>query len=110
MKEKDYQEIIAQLLLAVDFMHKRNIIHRDLKPENILLSSKESGVFEIRIADFGLAKKCLPQEILYNKCGTPTYIAPEILGDQGYSFKSDIFSVGSIMFNLLSRKYLFNTS
>ena len=51
--EEDAKIIIAQLLLTVDFMNRKNIIHRDLKPENILLNSKEKNNFDIRIADFG---------------------------------------------------------
>lgn len=51
--------VIEQLLLAVDFIHKKNIVHRDLKPENILLNSKAVGVFDVRIADFGLATKVI---------------------------------------------------
>jgi serine/threonine protein kinase len=91
-------------------MHQKRIIHRDLKLDNILLNSKQNGNFEIRIADFGLAKKLLPNEISYHKCGTPTYIAPELLRGQGASLESDIFSLGSIMFNLLTGKYLFSDS
>ena len=77
-------------------------MHRDLKLDNILLNSKEDGNYEIRIADFGLAKQLLPSEICYHKCGTPTYIAPEILRGEGYTQKADIFSLGSIMYNLVS--------
>jgi calcium/calmodulin-dependent protein kinase I len=72
------------------------------------LNSSEDEVLDIRIADFGLAIILNEGEMLNKKCGTPTYIAPEILRNQSYSFKADIFSVGSIMFNLISGKHLFN--
>ncbi|CDW77617.1 serine threonine protein kinase [Stylonychia lemnae] len=98
---------MAQLLLAVDFMHQRNIIHRDLKLDNILLKSSKQGIYEVRIADFGLAKQLKQGEILSHKCGTPSYIAPEILRYGEYDLKSDIFSLGSIMYNLITGKYLF---
>ena len=72
-----------------------------------MLNSREERVFDLRIADFGLAKQLHQGEILSQKCGSPTYIAPEILRGGGYSFSADLFSVGSIMFNLASGNYLF---
>jgi serine/threonine protein kinase len=85
------------------------IIHRDLKPENILLNSKTSGVYDVRIADFGFAIREDSKEVAENIiCGTPGYIAPEILSGSGhYSKKSDVFSLGSILYNILSLKNLF---
>lgn len=67
---------------------------------NILLHSHEEGHLDVRIADFGLAQVVREGEILTRKCGTPTYIAPEMLASDFYDFKVDIFSLGSIMFNL----------
>ncbi len=90
-------------------MHSKLIIHRDLKLENILLNSKDNGYLEIRVADFGLAKQLLPGEKDYHKCGTPTYIAPELLRGHGTTTKGDLFGLGSIMFNLLTGRYLFNS-
>jgi serine/threonine protein kinase len=94
-------------------MSRKNIIHRDLKPENILLHSKNQGNYDIRIADFGFAifahkivKADDPDEEII--CGTPGYIAPEALEGKGYTLKSDIFSVGSILYNILTLKNLFN--
>lgn len=88
-------------------MHKRGVVHRDLKLDNVLLSSSVPGVYDVRIADFGLAATIKPGEVLTQKCGTPTYIGPEVLGNQGYNEKSDLFSLGSIMYNLVTGKYLF---
>lgn len=108
--EEDARIIIAQLLLTVDFMSQKGIIHRDLKPENILLNSKEKGVFDVRIADFGYAMQTLdPDAIIDNNmvCGTAGYIAPEALDGKGYGLKSDIFSIGSILFSMLSLRNLF---
>ena len=63
----------------------------------------------MRIADFGLAVFTLKDENITQKCGTPGYVAPEILraGTTGYSYKCDIFSLGSVFFNLLTGRYLF---
>lgn len=62
-------------------MCRKGIVHRDIKPENILLNSNEVGVFEIRIADFGFAAhldKCQSEKVI---CGTPGYVAPEVLNN-----------------------------
>eukprot|EP00347_Sterkiella_histriomuscorum_P007384 403349142 len=106
--EKDLQVIMAQLLLAIDYMHDKNIMHRDLKLANILLTSKAPGSYDLRIADFGLACELRNDGKTLERCGTPTYIAPEILQGLDYNTKVDIFSLGSIMFNLISGRYLFS--
>lgn len=101
---------MLQLLLSIDFLNKRDLIHRDLKIDNILINKiSAEGDYYVKIADFGLAT-ALPKDgsFLYEVCGTPTYIAPEALRDQGYREKWDVFSLGSIMFNLLTGRSLFN--
>lgn len=105
---------MAQLLLTIDFMTRKGVIHRDIKPENILLNSKEPGVFDIRLADFGFATVLEAGQhdtISSNEakfvCGTPGYIPPEAIQGKGYSRKSDIFSAGSIFFSILTLKNLF---
>lgn len=89
-------------------MSRKSIVHKDLKPDNILLNSEKE--LDIRIADFGFAG--ILSSSGNNKeekiiCGTPGYIAPEVLRNNGYSMKSDIFSAGSIFYALLSLKNLF---
>lgn len=66
--------------------------------------------YEIRIADFGLAMRLNVKQVLFERCGTPTYIAPEVLRSKGYGLKADLFSLGSILFNLITGKYLFGSS
>lgn len=88
------------------------MIHRDLKPENILLNSIIDGVFDVRIADFGFATTIVEARELFEKrpdliCGTPGYMAPESLNGLGYSLKSDIFSAGSIIYSILTKRNLF---
>lgn len=121
LDEKDIKMITAQILLTLDFMNQKGLIHRDLKPENILLNEKtETKVYNIRLADFGFATafsdrkiECANPNLLDKEadekliCGTTGYIAPETLDNKGYSLKSDIFSVGSIVFSMLTLRNLF---
>ena len=83
-------------------------MHRDIKLDNILINKIEEAEYVVKLADFGFATFVgLQKELLYIKCGTPGYTAPEILRGQGYSLNSDIFSLGAVFFNLLSGCYLF---
>ena len=89
----------AEILLAVEYLHKKSIIYRDLKPENILLDSEG----HIRISDFGLSKILYSSnQKTYSFCGTPEYIAPEVIIGKGYTKAADWFSFGSIMYDMLT--------
>jgi serine/threonine protein kinase len=108
--EDEARLIAAQLLLTVDFMQRKGIIHRDLKPENLLLNTKKD--YDIRVADFGFVTTfdtSMPYEISADKsvCGTAAFIAPEAFEGKGYTSKSDVFSIGSILFSVLTLKNLF---
>ena len=99
---------MEQTLLALDFFEQKQILHRDIKPDNILVYSIENqSQYEVRIADLGLAAFCPNNQLQYLKCGTPGYLAPELFSNEGYSYKADIFSLGSVFFNLLTSCYLF---
>jgi serine/threonine protein kinase len=81
-----------------------------LKLDNVLINKiNETGAINVKIADFGLSTygPPNPKDKLFEKCGTPCYAAPEILRGEGYTSKCDIFSIGSIFFNLVSGRYLF---
>ena len=96
------------MLLALDFFAQKKIIHRDIKLENILINKVDGDQYDIRVADFGLAVFTFNDELTFKKCGTPGYVAPEVFKGHGYSYKSDIFSLGSVFFNLVTGRYLFS--
>jgi len=94
---------VATIASALDYCHSRGIVHRDLKPENILLTSKEDDG-SIKIADFGFAKQfdlSMGDESLTTSCGTPGYVAPEILNGKSYGAEVDMWSFGVIIYILL---------
>jgi len=101
MEENIARKYFQQLISAVDFCHSRGVTHRDLKPENLLLDENE----DLKVSDFGLS--ALPDQrrsdgMLLTPCGTPAYVAPEVLKKIGYDgSKADIWSCGVILFALL---------
>ncbi|CAM9239606.1 unnamed protein product [Phaeothamnion confervicola] len=97
--------IIYPLAESVAYLHEMGIVHRDLKPENILCGEH---IGDIKIADFGLSKIVLPDEIMKMPCGTLSYVAPEVLTLNGYSKEADIWSVGVIMYLLLRGRLPFD--
>jgi serine/threonine protein kinase len=86
-------------------MHRKGIIHRDLKPQNILITDYE--VLMVCIADLGLAINADDQKAIREKCGSPGYVDPDILNGRPFSTKSDIFSLGSLLFNLITMRLLY---
>ena len=98
--EKEARDVCRILFQSMAYCHGRSIAHRDLKPENLLLQS-ETNDSEVKIADFGFAKKCLTPNCLSTQCGTPGYVAPEILEGVKYDMKSDMWSLGVITYILL---------
>jgi len=98
--EKEARDTCKILISAVGYMHKNNVAHRDLKPENLLLVSKNDDS-QVKIADFGFAKKVYEENTLSTQCGTPGYVAPEILEGLKYDQRADMWSVGVILYILL---------
>jgi len=103
--EDESKNILMQILDAVEYLHEKGIAHRDLKPENILCvtqTSKKSPRFEkIKVADFGLSK-VFAKDPLVSQCGSPTYVAPEVLVGQQYTKAVDMWAIGVISFVMLT--------
>jgi len=99
--ERDAADVIRQVCSALDYMHGKRVVHRDLKPENILYASPAEDAI-IKIADFGLATVVSGKEMMKTACGTPGYVAPEILKNKGYEGSGcDLWSTGVILYILL---------
>jgi len=97
--EKDASFVMRQIIDACRYLHENNIVHRDLKPENLLLEQPKSDI--VKIADFGLSKILGDEAMLKTACGTPGYVAPEVLQLNGYGKEVDMWSIGVIMYILL---------
>lgn len=106
--EPEARFYLVQLIGACNYMHSNLVIHRDLKLGNLMVDA----AMNLRVGDFGLAALVKPGERRKTICGTPNYIAPEILFDQdhGHSFEVDIWSLGVILYTLLVGKPPFQTS
>ncbi|CAG8553982.1 7265_t:CDS:10 [Ambispora leptoticha] len=99
--EADAVEVIKTVLTAVAYLHANHIVHRDLKPENLLYKSRASDSALV-LADFGIAKVMKDDDdILTTYCGSPGYVAPEILNRVGYNKSVDLWSIGVITYALL---------
>jgi len=110
LREDEARRYFQQLINAVDYCHSRGVSHRDLKPENLLLDAYGN----LKVSDFGLS--ALPQQIredglLHTTCGTPNYVAPEVINDKGYDgATADLWSCGVILFVLMAGYLPFDES
>jgi serine/threonine-protein kinase Chk2 len=121
LSETETRKLFLQLFNGVKYLHERNIVHRDIKPENILLVDDD---LHVKLADFGLAKIIGDESFTTTLCGTPSYVAPEILAEQGrrkYTKAVDIWSLGVVLYiclcgfppfseELTSRQYPYSMS
>jgi len=107
-----YQDTIVrythQIILGVDYLHSNNIIHRDLKPSNILITDR----YNLKICDFNTSKILKIPEFkeknLHTQIGTPFYMSPECVDNRKYNFKTDIWSIGCILYELMELEIAFN--
>ncbi|XP_077156240.1 serine/threonine-protein kinase DCLK2 isoform X2 [Paroedura picta] len=97
--ERDGSAMVYNLASALKYLHGLNIVHRDIKPENLLVCEYSDGTKSLKLGDFGLAT--VVEGPLYTVCGTPTYVAPEIIAETGYGLKVDIWAAGVITYILL---------
>jgi 5'-AMP-activated protein kinase catalytic alpha subunit len=99
LNEPTAKFIFRQIIEAIQYIHSRSVVHRDIKLDNILIDL--SG--NIKICDFGVSRQIKKGEIIKHQCGTPAYIAPEILRNEGYEgFGVDVWSAGVVLYAMLS--------
>ncbi|XP_022292480.1 serine/threonine-protein kinase PLK1-like [Crassostrea virginica] len=105
--EPEARYFVRQVITACQYLHNTKIIHRDLKLGNLFINDE----MEVKIGDFGLATRVdYDGERKRTLCGTPNYIAPEVLGKKGHSYEVDVWSLGCILYTLLVGKPPFETS
>ncbi len=101
LEEEEAKFYIAELIIAIEYLHKNDILYRDLKPENILIDSEG----HIKLIDFNLAKENVKNNISNNTfCGSPLYLSPEVLKKQGATKATDIYGIGAILYKLVTGK------
>lgn len=98
--EKDARDLAVTLITTMGEIHRRSIVHRDLKPENLLLKEalNDTGIL---VADFGFAKRCKKGEYLNTRCGTPAFVAPEIVLGNPYNECCDMWSIGCLLYMII---------
>ena len=98
--ERDARDLAAILLKVMELMHLRRLCHRDLKPENLLLVNRMQAS-QIVVADFGMAQYVPKDGYLTTRCGTPAFVAPEVIAGRPYDCQVDMWSIGTLLYMLL---------
>ncbi|KAB1204204.1 CBL-interacting serine/threonine-protein kinase 21 [Morella rubra] len=107
LEEWEARKLFQQLIDAVDYCHNKGVYHRDLKPENLLLDQRGN----LKVSDFGLSALRKPGDTLTTSCGSPSYVAPELLLNKGYDgAAADVWSCGVILFEVLAGRLPFDDS
>merc|ERR1712000_4200 len=100
--EQEARQVTRDMIRGIEYLHSLGIVHRDLKPENLLFSDP-SPKARLKVTDFGLSKVMENSStVLQTQCGTPAYVAPEVLLGEGYGPEVDMWGAGVIMYIILS--------
>lgn len=100
--ERDAANLVVSMLASLAFCHRLNLTHRDVKPENFVFASDESEGADVKLTDFGIAYYSEdPSALCKTLCGTPLYVAPEVLLRQPYGAEADLWSLGVIVYIML---------
>ena len=112
LEEREVALCMFQLVEAIMYLQTCGVVHRDLKPENILIEKnpETEEVCQVKLTDFGLSKIAVPNEMMFESCGTPAYVAPEVLYKKGYKREVDMWSAGVIFYTLVCRQLPFQSS
>jgi serine/threonine protein kinase len=98
LNEEQAKFYFAEIVLAIEYLHGHNIIYRDLKPENVLLDLDG----HVKLADFGLSKQGIDlNHLTYSFCGSPEYMSPEMLQQQGHTLTVDFYSIGALIYEMM---------
>ena len=101
LDEEQARSIFVQLVRGLKYIHSKNILHRDIKLDNILLTEID-GELKAKICDFGVSRYVEEGEVINEQCGTPAYIAPEIIKKKGYrGFSADVWSLGVLLYAMV---------
>lgn len=103
VSESVARHFMRQLAAGLQVLQEKNLIHRDLKPQNLLLATTSATPL-MKIGDFGFARSLTPLQLADTLCGSPYYMAPEIIQSQKYDAKADLWSVGAILYQLVVGK------
>lgn len=102
--EEQIVNYLSQICDGIKYCHDKKILHRDIKSQNIFLTTKE----EVKIGDFGISKMLEhTRDNLQTLVGTPCYLSPEIIENKSYNFKSDVYSLGVLLYEMCALKHPF---